>query len=135
MSAPVVRSLVVMLACLAASCVAFAADAPATVHKDVDAEQFEKLTAAPDTVVLDVRTPKEYEAGHLKNAVLINFNDKAFDEKVKDLDPKKTYLVYCAVGGRSAKACTKLDALKIPKVYNLTGGIKAWEKAGKPTEK
>jgi rhodanese-related sulfurtransferase len=47
----------------------------------------------------------------------------------------KTYLVHCAVGGRSAQACTKLDAFEFPKVVNLLGGIKAWEKAGKPVEK
>jgi rhodanese-related sulfurtransferase len=108
-------------------------DKPA--HKDLNADEFEKLTKEPEVVVLDVRSPKEYEGGHLKNAVLINFNSKDFDEQIKKLDKTKTYAVYCAVGGRSAKACDKLDAQVFPKVYNLLGGIKAWEKAGKPTEK
>jgi rhodanese-related sulfurtransferase len=105
------------------------------VHKDVNADEFERLAKNPDVIVLDVRSPKEYEAGHLKNAVLINLNSKDFDEQIKKLDKTKTYAVYCAVGGRSAKACDKLDAQTFPKVFNLTGGIKAWEKAGKPTEK
>jgi rhodanese-related sulfurtransferase len=108
--------------------------APA-VHKDLNADEFERLAKEPDVVILDVRSPKEYEAGHLKNSVLINFNAKDFDEQIRKLDRAKTYAVYCAVGGRSAKACDKLDALTFPKVYNLTGGIKAWEKAGKPVEK
>jgi phage shock protein E len=110
-----------------------AADPPA--HKDVNADEFEKLSKEPETVILDVRSPKEYEAGHLKNSVLINFNAKDFDEQIKKLDKGKTYAVYCAVGGRSAKACEKLDKLTFPKVYNLEGGIKAWERAGKPIEK
>jgi phage shock protein E len=104
-------------------------------HKNVNPEEFEKLSKESDTVILDVRSPKEYQAGHLKNSILIDFNAKDFDEKLKQLDKSKTYLVHCAVGGRSAKACNKLDAFDFKKVYNLEGGIKAWEKAGKPVEK
>ena len=103
--------------------------------KNVGVEEFEKLSKQPGVVILDVRTQKEHAAGHLKDAVLIDFNSKDFDEKVKALDKGKTYLVHCAVGGRSAKACSRLDGHKFPKVYNLEGGIKAWEKAGKPVEK
>jgi phage shock protein E len=109
--------------------------AAAAVHKDVSPDEFEKLARQPETVILDVRSPKEFEAGHLKNAVLVNFNAKDFDEQLKKLDKTKTYAVYCAVGGRSTKACGSLDTLGFPKVYNLTGGIKAWENAGKPIEK
>jgi phage shock protein E len=105
------------------------------VHKDVKADEFERLAKEPETVILDVRSPKEYAAGHIKNSVLIDFNAKDFEEKVKQLDRAKTYLVHCAVGGRSAKACSKMDGFDFPKVYNLEGGIKAWEKAGKPVEK
>jgi rhodanese-related sulfurtransferase len=112
------------------------ADAPdKTVHKNVKPDEFEKLSKEPDTVILDVRTPKEYATGHIKNSVLINFNDKNFDEKVKQLDKTKTYLVHCAVGGRSARACDKLDTYGFTRVVNLKGGIKAWQNAGKPVEK
>lgn len=105
------------------------------VHKNVNADEFEKLSKEPDTIILDVRSPREYAAGHIKNSVLIDFNAKDFDEKIKQLDKSKTYLVHCAVGGRSAKACSKMDSFDFPKVVNLEGGIKAWEKAGKPVEK
>jgi rhodanese-related sulfurtransferase len=104
-------------------------------HKNVKADEFEKLSKEPDTVILDVRSPKEYAAGHIKNSVLIDFNAKDFDEKIRQLDKSKTYLVHCAVGGRSAKASTRMDTFDFPKVVNLEGGIKAWEKAGKPVEK
>jgi rhodanese-related sulfurtransferase len=109
------------------------ADPP--VHKNVDAMEFERLTKEPNVVVLDVRTPAEYAAGHLKDARLMNVNDKAFADQIAKLDKGKTYLVYCAAGARSTKACNKLDALGMSKVYNLTGGIKAWENAHKPVEK
>ena len=110
-------------------------EAAPAVHKNVGVEEFEKLTKQPGNVVLDVRTPSEYRNGHLKDAVLIDFMAKDFEEKVKGLDKSKTYLVHCQVGGRSAKACMKLDKLGFTNVINLEGGYKAWEKAGKPIEK
>lgn len=106
-----------------------------TKHENVAADEFERLSKEPNTVILDVRTPKEYAAGHIKGSVLIDFSAKDFEAKIKELDKSKTYLVHCAVGGRSAQACTKMDAFEFPKVVNLLGGIKAWEKAGKPVEK
>ena len=113
-----------------------AADTPEKpVHRNVKADEFEKLSKEPDTVILDVRTAKEYAAGHIKDAVRIEWGTRDFDEKIKQLDKSKTYLVHCAVGVRSAKACDKMDGLDFPKVVNLDGGIKAWEKAGKPVEK
>ena len=48
---------------------------------------------------------------------------------------RKTYLVHCASGGRSVRACEKLSRLDFPKLYNLPGGFKAWVKAGQPVEK
>jgi rhodanese-related sulfurtransferase len=104
-------------------------------HKNVKVDEFEKLTKQPGVVILDVRTRQEYETGHLKDAVLMDLSAKDFDQKAKALDKDKTYLVHCAVGMRSEKACKRLDAFALPKVYNLEGGIKAWKNAGKPVEK
>jgi rhodanese-related sulfurtransferase len=127
-----------LLALVLPAALARAEDKPADakpVHKTVDADEFEKLSKQPDTVVLDVRTPQEYATGHIKDAVNVDFNAKDFAQKVQALDKSKTYLVHCAVGMRSAKACTKLDTFDFPKVYDLKGGIKAWKAAGKPVEK
>ena len=133
------RAILLLLACalslLAASAITRAEDKPAPAHKNVGVEEFEKLTKQPGNVILDVRTGTEYRNGHLKDAVLIDFMAKDFDEKVKALDKSKTYLVHCQVGGRSAKACAKLDKMGFTNVVNLEGGYKAWEKAGKPVEK
>lgn len=102
--------------------------------ENVDVERFEKLMAEPGVVVLDVRTPKEYAAAHLKGAVLVDFQGKDFDQRIKELDKSKTYLVHCASGVRSERACKKLAGLEVAKLYNLEGGIRAWQKAGKPVE-
>ncbi|HKQ38865.1 MAG TPA: rhodanese-like domain-containing protein [Verrucomicrobiae bacterium] len=111
------------------------APALAADYKNLNVEQFEKMRAEKTNIVLDVRTPKEYEAGHIPRAVLIDFNSPEFDKKIATLDKSKTYLVHCAAGGRSAKASAKMSALNFKSVYNLEGGYRAWEKAGNKGEK
>ena len=112
-------------------------DKPATAKnvKNVGVEDFDKLRAGPNTVVLDVRTPKEFSAGHIPGAVNIDFNASDFQEKIKKLDPAKTYLVHCAGGVRSAKACNAMDKIAVTNLVNLEPGFRAWEKAGKLVEK
>ena len=105
------------------------------VFKNIGVVEFDKLRQQTNSVVLDVRTPKEFTAGHIPGAVNIDWNGADFQKKVSALDKSKTYLVQCAVGGRSAKAADKMMTLQFTNVYNLEGGIKAWEKAGKPVEK
>ena len=58
-----------------------------------------------------------------------------FEAKAAALDKGKTYLVHCASGIRSVRACEKLEKLDFPSLYNLPGGFKAWVKAGEPVEK
>ena len=111
------------------------AQAPATAFSDISAEQFDKLRKSEKTVVLDVRTPEEYKEGHIPGAVLIDFTSDDFAKEVAKLDKDKTYLVYCASGGRSARSCKKMAQLNFKSLYNLPGGIGAWEKAGKAVEK
>src|SRR5690349_8558046 len=104
--------------------------AVAAEFKNVNPQEFEKLRAQKTNVVLDVRTQKEYDAGHIPGAKLIDFNSPDFEKKVAELDKNKTYLVHCAAGGRSAKASAKMSAQNFKNVYNLEGGMRAWEKAG-----
>lgn len=105
-------------------------------YKNVDAEGFDKLRKEEKSaVVLDVRTKKEYQEGHIAGSVLLDFNSPDFEKELAKLDKNKTYLVHCAAGGRSARTCKKMDGLNFSKVYNLEGGMGAWEKAGKPVEK
>ena len=101
----------------------------------VDVEQFDKLRADKSRVVLDVRTEREFKAGHIPGAVNIDINAPDFDQKIAQLDKNKTYLVHCAAGGRSARACKKLEGVGFKELYDLAPGFRGWEKAGKPVEK
>jgi protein disulfide-isomerase len=102
---------------------------------NLDVNEFAKMAADKANVILDVRTVEEYAGGHIAGAVNLDANSPDFAAKAAALDKGKTYLVHCASGVRSVKACDKLASLDFPKLYNLTGGFKAWAKAGKPIEK
>jgi rhodanese-related sulfurtransferase len=101
----------------------------------IDVGEAETLIATRKIIILDVRTPQEFAAGHLTGATNLDFHSKDFQAQLERLNKKQTYLVHCAVGGRSARACKLMSELNFTSVYDLKGGIKAWEKAGKPIVK
>ena len=80
-------------------------------------------------VLVDVRTPEEFAAGHLDNATNINWYDTDFADRFKAIDKDKTIYVYCKMGVRSLKAQEKLKSLGYQHVVNLEGGYDAWKKA------
>ena len=84
---------------------------------------------------IDVRSPAEFAEDHIPGAINVDFNAPDFQKKVAELDKSKTYLVHCAGGVRSAKACTLMDKSAFTNLFNLDPGFRAWEKAGKPVEK
>ena len=107
------------------------AEAPAAKRfRNVDVAEWEKLRKDSQVVVLDVRTAEEFADGQMPGAINLDIRGGKFAETLTGLDKTKTYLVHCAVGGRSAKACGQMDGLKFEKVLNLSGGITAWEAAG-----
>jgi len=106
---------------------------PAVEH--VDAAGAAKLVNAGGVVVLDVRTPREFTAGHIKGAKLIDFKKADFAAQLGQLDRKQKYLVYCAVGGRSTQSLGTCQKLGFTNVVHLDGGYSAWAAAGNPVEK
>jgi len=103
--------------------------------KTVDLKEFEKMRQGTNVVVLDVRTQREFDQGHIPNAVLLNVNGATFEQDASKLDRSKTYLVHCAAGIRSMKACNIMRTLDFTNLYNLKGGYNAWADAGnKPTK-
>ena len=100
------------------------------------AEEFEKeITTKENIQILDVRTPAEFFSGHIKNALLVDWNDKTeFERRISFVDKKKTVYVYCLSGGRSAAAADKMRKQGYENVYELKGGTNAWRAANKPLE-
>lgn len=83
----------------------------------------EKYKSTPSAVLLDVRTPSEFSAGHIEHAVNIDFENQSFSSEIKKLDPTKTYFVYCRSGNRSGQAISLMKANGIHTIYELQGGI------------
>jgi rhodanese-related sulfurtransferase/rubrerythrin len=90
-----------------------------------EAKEFMAARRAGDYQLLDVRQPSEYERGHISGAQLIPI--KQLPDRAGELNPEKPVLAYCAVGGRSRAAAQYLNGQGFTEVYNLSGGIKAWE--------
>jgi len=75
--------------------------------------------------LLDVRQPWEYEERHLPGAILIPLGE--LPGRVQELGPEKPLLTYCAAGGRSRAAAQLLNSLGFRQIYNLAGGIQAYD--------
>ena len=98
-------------------------------------EVFEKmLHETPEAQVIDVRTPEEFNDGHLKNALNMNVNSKDFENRAPYLDKTKPLFVYCYSGGRSAKACEYFEKMGFKVIYDMEGGYSAWTDANLPVE-
>jgi rhodanese-related sulfurtransferase len=94
---------------------------------DLDPRDFkEKLELYDDVVLLDVRTPEEIAHQSLEGYVAINIADPTFTMKIDELDREKSYFVYCRAGNRSMHACRYMMSQGFKKLYNLKGGLAAW---------
>jgi thioredoxin 1 len=90
-----------------------------------------KLALASNAIVIDVRTSGEFDGGHLSDAKNIDWNGSSFESEIQKLDKSKSYYVYCLAGSRSASAANKMRSLGFKEVYEMQGGIMAWNNAGK----
>lgn len=95
-----------------------------------------ELDKANDQILLiDVRTPEEFASGHIENSININYQADNFKDLIGELDPNQEVYVYCKVGGRSGRSAKVLEEMGFKKVYDLKGGIMAWENEGLKTVK
>ncbi len=94
-------------------------EAEALVNENIDNEHF---------IILDVRTPSEYNAGHIDGATNVNYNASDFVEQLNELDKTDMYLLYCASGNRSSKALKKMKELGFTKIYHLKKGYSGWKR-------
>ena len=77
-------------------------------------------------IIIDVRTPSEYNNGHIENAVNVNYYDD-FETNIDTFDRNKTYLVYCGSGTRSRNAVNKMYyEMGFTKIYHMYQGYSNW---------
>jgi len=97
---------------------------------DVSVADAAAVLAQPGITVVDVRTPTEYQAGHLAGAVNIDVESTTFDSEVGALPKDGAYLVYCRSGNRSAVATQRMAKLGFTTLDNLLGGVTDWQAKG-----
>ena len=120
--------MITMFAAMAVGC--GGAQNKVTSINSVDVDEFAMIIAQKNVRLIDVRTPKEFAEGHIMGAEMIDVKIADFAERIKDITD--TVAVYCRSGKRSLMAAEQLIKQGCT-VYNLDGGILAWQKAGKPT--
>ena len=82
-----------------------------------------KYKSTPNAVLVDVRTPAEFDASHIQGAINVDYENSNFGSEVKKLDASKTYFVYCRSGNRSSKSVVIMKDNGIKNIYDLQGGI------------
>ena len=98
-------------------------------------ELVQKNKANPDFVILDVRTPEEFESGHIEGAVNINYHSDTFVEDLNKLDKNKTYFVYCRTGRRSSDAIGIMTKQGFRELFRIDGDIVKWKALDLPLVK
>jgi rhodanese-related sulfurtransferase len=89
----------------------------------VNPAQLEEKLSQVNSVLLDVRTQEEFDEGYIEGAVFLPVDE--LRKRYKELDPAKTYIIYCGIGYRAYIACLFLNSHGY-KTYNLSGGYRAY---------
>ncbi len=92
----------------------------------LDADTFKEGISRRRIQLVDVRTPEEYEAGHIKKATNIDFLADNFEKEIQKVNKDRPVFIYCRSGGRSGRAAELMKKLGFKKVYDLRGGYLSW---------
>ena len=99
------------------------------------ADLIDKNVGDSDFAILDIRTPGEFQSGHLQSAILIDFYSQTFVDRLRQLDKGEKFLIYCRTGNRSARSLEIFRKLQFQKVYHMANGISNWNSEGFPVVK
>ena len=112
-----------------------AVEASSPILKDVSNDEFAALIASKEgALLLDVRTPEEWNDGHLEGAAHADYwgDEAAFEAAMNAIPRDRPVLVYCEGGGRSGLTAKELIEAGHQEVYNLEDGISGWKGQGLP---
>ena len=100
------------------------------INKDIDVATFKSYVDKEKGLVLDVRTADEVKEGYIKGAKNVDYFSDEFEAEIKKLPLDKPVYVYCRSGNRSGQAAADMKKWGFKEVYNLNGGITAWQEKG-----
>jgi len=99
------------------------------VYEVLSYDDFKNQISNDNVLLFDVRTMDEFNSGHLKGSINIDFyEEKLFDKFFKKVNKSKPIYIYCRSGNRSKKSSEKLKKLGFVKIFDLEGGYKNWIK-------
>ncbi len=99
----------------------------------LDPLTFKSLIEDKKGIALDIRTPAEYAESHLPHAINFDFYALDFEQQLESLDKDQPYFIYCRTGSRSSVALELMKRIGFKEVYDLKGGIIAWEVSDYPS--
>lgn len=100
----------------------------------IDASQWIEACERANGKIIDVRTDGEFAESYIKNAEQVDFMSPMFKDNISAYDRDQSYFVYCRSGKRSEGAMNLMKEMGFAEVYNLDGGILAWEQQGRDVE-
>ena len=110
--------------------------APEHIFEDIGVQKAFELIQSnkgnTNFIIIDIRTPEEFNGGHIENAINIGFYSETFREDLDKLNKDNAYFIYCRSGNRSGRAMPVMKELGLKEVYNLSVGIKEWIAEGLP---
>ncbi|QNH62568.1 rhodanese-like domain-containing protein [Hymenobacter sediminicola] len=95
-------------------------------YQNLTPTQFAAGMRLPGALLIDVRRPDEFAAGHLPSARNIDITHTDFAKRIAALDNTRAVYVYCRSGARSATAAKQLGTVGFEQVFNLAGGLLDW---------
>ncbi len=96
----------------------------------LEPQEFKEFLSSNEVLLIDVRTPQEFNSGHIENAVNIDFKSPDFAMAVQKLDTTKTLVIYCRSGRRSGMGTPTFVKAGFKQLYDLKGGVLNWQKDG-----
>lgn len=107
-----------------------AIDYESATYQEVSATEAVDLITNLDPILLDVRTEREFSAGHIENSLLIPV--QVLQRRIGELEQFKdqTIFIYCRSGNRSTVASRMLNAQGFTRVVNLRHGLNDWRRSG-----
>lgn len=102
---------------------------------NVKVTEFDQAIKSHVGVLVDVRTPSEYDREKIKGAINVDWKNPTFKSEIQKLDKNKPVLIYCRSDKRASRAKRMMRGLGFTDVLNLNGGINKWKAKGLPTER
>ncbi len=100
--------------------------------KVISPKEMQKAIDSGSVQIIDIRTPAEFQEGHLKNAKNIDFLSSSFTKEISELDKEKPVYIYCRSGNRSGKSVKDFLNAGFIEVHDLEVGIVGWKSEGLP---